>query len=73
MSTCTSDEERLEWIKTASYLEMLRVWRNEPLGSPWFIGVVGEKFAQAISIAKSKLPHSEAVAISKQVGWDEEG
>lgn len=62
-------DEMLRWIKTAAYPDLLRLWRHEPPGSPWFKGAVGTTFNKRMQVCREKLTIEQAVAISKQVGW----
>lgn len=59
-----------EWIDNASYEELLRKWRFEPIGSPWFQGELGKYFEDAFFKKRAELDDSKKVAASKSVGWD---
>lgn len=58
------------WIRQALYRDLLRKWRFEPVGSPWFADDVGEVFEVYFKKARAKISTEEAVRISKEVGWD---
>lgn len=64
-----TEREMLAWIKTASYEDLLRKWRTEPIGSPWFREDVGACFEKAFARARGKLSVEEVAEISKRVGW----
>ena len=58
--------EMKRWIDNASYVELLRRWRFEPSGSPWFQGEVGDYYNKVMREKKQKADHVQA---SKEVGW----
>ena len=64
----TDDMKR--WIDRASYEQLLSRWRTAPIGSPWFIGEMGDYYTEAMEKAKQEIPHDEQVAASKRIGWD---
>lgn len=64
------DSSRIAWIRSASYEDLLRRWRFEPIGSSWFGGPVGEAYRKRMQQCREKLSISEAMEISKRVGWD---
>jgi hypothetical protein len=57
-------------IDNMSYLQMLSRWRFAEVGSPWFVGEVGEYFKQAFFKARKETNRAELVAASKDVGWE---
>jgi hypothetical protein len=59
----------LDWIASAPYEELLRKWRHEQPGSPWFKGAVGTAFNKRMQVCRETISIDEAVAISKRVGW----
>lgn len=63
-------EEKLEWIATASYEELLRRWRWEPIGSPWFKGELGPAFRKRMQQLRESMSISECVEVSRRVSWD---
>lgn len=65
----TTEEVMLEWIATSSYEELLRKWRHEQPGSPWFTGPVGKAYDARMKKCRQILTIEEAVKISKRVGW----
>ncbi len=65
-----TDEEMIQWIATASYEDLLRKWRFEPAGSPFFCFTVGEHFAAAMEKQKKTISFMDGVNASKKVGWE---
>lgn len=61
--------EQAEWIKQASYEDLLRKWRFAKAGDPMFFGKDGADFAREMQRKKLLLQEHEQVAISKKVGW----
>lgn len=57
-------------IDDMSYEQMLRLYRFEPSGSPWFTGEVGDYFHLMMLEKKNALSNEEQVEISKRVGWE---
>ena len=64
-----TENEMLEWIKRATYEELMEKVRREPCGSRWFVGDVGKAFVIARQVRASTLTQAEKVAVSKRVGW----
>lgn len=68
MTEMTEQERRL-WVDQASYGELLSKARHEPLGSPWFSGLMGDYLLNEMK-RKSALLNTEArTAASKAAGW----
>jgi len=65
----TSD--MLDWIAKSSYEDLLRKWRFEQIGSPWFKGEVGAAYRKRMEACRKILSIEDAVAISKRVGWSQ--
>jgi phage terminase large subunit-like protein len=61
-------ETMLAWIATASYEQLLRRWRSDPVGSPWFQGEVAKRFEERMVELRNANP-DEAVRASKSIGW----
>ncbi len=59
-------EEMKKWIDDASYEDLLRRWRFDPPGSPWFQGKLGDYYQQMMNKKRETADH---VAASKRVGW----
>lgn len=62
-----TNAEREEWIRNASYKELLRKWRYEPAGSPWFEGEVGVYYTKVMALKKAEVGHDAAVRASKEI------
>jgi hypothetical protein len=61
--------DMIMWVDGASYEELLRKWRFEPSGSPWFVGEMGDYY-QAAMLQRSRETSEEArVRASKALGW----
>lgn len=57
------------WIDGASFEELYRKLRHEPINSPWFAGDTGLYFMTRFRAAKEAAGSREAVRISKKIGW----
>ena len=65
-----TDDEMKAFIDTASYEQLLQVWRFEPIGSRWHSGEVGEYFSNRFHELRETMTYGELVGVSKAVGWD---
>lgn len=66
-------EEMLAWVATASYEQLLRKHRFEPVGSRWF---TEKPVYDAVNNRMAELRTGDAtlhVAASKAIGWGEIG
>lgn len=63
-------EEKLAWIKNASYTDLLRKWRFEPMGSEWFLGEIGLAYNNAIGQKRREVGDEAHTAASKEIGWE---
>ena len=59
--------ERINSMST--YREMLTAWRFASTGNLYFQGRVGKYFAEVMAKKKEEIGETEAVHISKEVGW----
>lgn len=59
----------MNWIDRASYEKLLRRWRQEPSGSPWFLGEVGVYYQEAMARRRAEVGNEEHVRASKAIGW----
>ena len=66
-----TESEMKMWIDGATYEQLLRRWRDAPLGEQIFVGEMGSYYARALFDKKAALPTSEAVQVSKRVGWNQ--
>lgn len=63
-------DEMINWIKGATYEELLRQWRFAPAGAPMFCHKeVYDFFVDRFKAQKRKVGHDAVVAASKRVGW----
>jgi len=58
-----------QWIDSASYEELLRKWRFEPPGSPWFQGEIGDYYSKHMATKRDEIGNGEHVRASKSIGW----
>jgi hypothetical protein len=67
----TLTEQEKQEIDAINYSQMLKMWRHAPSEArvSLFSGDCGKYFAKVMSEKKAKLAPSEAVSISKMVGW----
>ena len=63
-----TQEEMKAWINSASYEALLRRWRFEPSGSPWFKDEMGDYYAKVMKEKREANP-DEHIAASKRIGW----
>lgn len=62
-----NDQERKEWIDSASYEELLRRWRHAPVGDPMFQGEVGNHYKDVMHRRRDEEPDG-GVGASKRIG-----
>lgn len=67
-----NEEQLIQNIDKMSYREMLTLWRNTPVGSPYFTGKVGAHFTNVMEEKRAAMCHSAVVAVSKAIGWEGE-
>lgn len=61
-------KEQKDWINSASYSQLLRIWRFSQSGNPLLQGEAGDYFADRMSKLKEEDPDG-AVKASKMLGW----
>ncbi len=61
-------EELRKWIDEASYEELLYKWRYAPVGSPYFVGEVGDYYSKKMAERRSEIGDAEAARVSKRLG-----
>ena len=59
------------WMQHATYAEMLRKVRFEPIGSPWFQGRIGDRFMAIMDDRRSAISDEDHTRISKEIGWQD--
>lgn len=62
--------EQKKWIDDASYLALLKRWRFAEAGDPIFTGDTGPYYAEVMAKKKEAIGRENAVATSKQIGWE---
>jgi len=65
----TLTNELKETIDSWNYEELLRKWREYPIGHHLFQGESGDYISKRMGELKNKTPHEEQVAASKRIGW----
>jgi len=65
----TLTKELKETIDSWNYEELLRKWRNCPIGDLLFQGESGDYISKRMGELKNRTPHEEQVAASKRIGW----
>ena len=63
-------EEMIQWIDKAGYYELLEKWRFAEVGDPFFQDEVGMHYKKVMCERRNSMDPSEAVSVSKAVGWD---
>lgn len=66
-------EEMKKWIDNASYRQLLSCWRFASVGDPFFVGEIGDYYADVMSRKREKAGVDEHVRVSKSIGWKQEG
>lgn len=61
--------EEKKWIDSASYEDLLRMWRKAPPGSPLFQGETGQYYSLVMDKKRSIVGTREHVRASKSIGW----
>ncbi|MBU0907450.1 MAG: hypothetical protein KKE05_04825 [Nanoarchaeota archaeon] len=62
--------QQKQWIDSASYEQLLRRWRESPIGSDWFNGDTGEYYSKIMAEKREQVGDDEHVRASKSIGWD---
>lgn len=61
--------ERVAALNKMTYKELLRLWRYEPEGSPWFTKFMKPEFDRIMRLRRKGLRIGDAQRISEEVGW----
>lgn len=59
-----------QWIDNASYEQLLSRWRFAPIGSPWFVGEVGDYYVEKMGEKRREVGGAAHVKASKAIGWE---
>ena len=62
--------QQKQWIDSASYEQLLRRWRESPIGSDQFNGDTGEYYSKIMAEKREQVGDDEHVRASKSIGWD---
>ena len=62
------NKDQKKWIDSASYEDLLRRWRNAPVGDTIFQGETGKYYSDVMAKKRSKVGHNESVRASKNIG-----
>jgi len=61
--------EMKEWIRNATYEDLLRKWRFAPSGSIWFQGDMGKYYEKVMAKKRAEVGEEAHVKASKNIGW----
>ena len=62
--------EMKKWIDKASYQQLLSLWRFAPVGSPFFVGELGDYYAEVMHRKGDEVGNEKRVQASKDIGWE---
>lgn len=65
-----NEKEMKDWIKNASYEQLLSKWRFAPTGDPFFQGSMGDYYRNIMMERKAQIGDDAHSKISKKIGWD---
>ena len=57
-------------IDAMDYEDMLRLWRNAPVGHPMFQGETGDYYQKVMRQKQSEVGQDAHVRASKAIGWE---
>ena len=64
------DEKIKQSIDNMSYESMLSLWRNAPVGHPYFKGEIGDYYRDAMNRKRKEVGNDAHVKASKNIGWE---
>lgn len=64
------DEKMKQTIDSMSYESLLSLWRNAPVGSPYFQGETGDYYSAVMKQKRIEIGNAAHVQASKDIGWD---
>jgi len=62
-------EENKKAIDSLSYEQLLSRWRFAPMGDRWFQDETGDYWSSVMNKKKEEIGQTEAVHVSKNIGW----
>ena len=65
-----TEEQMIDWIRHASYRELLQRWRFAEPGDPFFEGKAGAFYKSEFLAQQHIVGGTMAIQISKEVGWE---
>lgn len=65
----TQEQMKTE-IDKMTYTQMLYKMRKEPVGSPWFMGKIGDYFMKVMKQKEIDMKNEDKTSISKLIGWE---
>lgn len=60
-------EQMKEWIDRATYKELLTKWRFAQAGDPFFVGELGNYYAEKMKQKREEVGSEEHVKVSKEI------
>ena len=61
--------EQKQWIDSADYENLLRLWRFAAVGDPMFQGDTGKYYSEVMNRKRVEVGNAAHVAASKSIGW----
>ena len=65
-----TEDQMIDWIRNASYRELLQRWRFVETGDPFFEGKVGIFYKSTFFQKQKIVGNTKAIQVSKEVGWE---
>ncbi len=60
--------EQRKWIDNASYINLLRRWREAPVGDLMFLNDTGKYYEKVLKEKRAEVGNAEHVRASKAIG-----
>lgn len=64
-----SENEMIAWLDTATYTQLLTKLRFAPGDDTFFVGRVGDHFADVLKKRRGEISDAEHSSVSKNIGW----
>lgn len=61
--------EQRKWIDNASYVNLLRRWREAPVGDLMFLNDTGRYYEKVLKEKRAEVGNAEHVRVSKAIGF----